>query len=80
MLRERGVDVTDEASPKPYGIDFGIRDPFGNAIRIAPGDPARPQLRQCITLSLDSEVTSGCSVQRPLVVEAELGKGSFEQA
>jgi len=33
-LRDRGVEVTDEPSPKPYGIDFGIRDPFGNAIRI----------------------------------------------
>jgi catechol 2,3-dioxygenase-like lactoylglutathione lyase family enzyme len=33
-LRARGVDITDEPSPKPYGIDFGIRDPFGNAIRI----------------------------------------------
>ena len=33
-LRDRGVEITDEPSPKPYGIDFGIRDPFGNAIRI----------------------------------------------
>ena len=33
-LRDKGVDITDEPSPKPYGIDFGIRDPFGNAIRI----------------------------------------------
>ena len=33
-LKNRGVDITDEPSPKPYGIDFGIRDPFGNAIRI----------------------------------------------
>ena len=33
-LKERGVDITDEPSPKPYGVDFGIRDPFGNAIRI----------------------------------------------
>jgi predicted enzyme related to lactoylglutathione lyase len=33
-LKDRGVDVTDEPSEKPYGIDFGIRDPFGNAIRI----------------------------------------------
>jgi predicted enzyme related to lactoylglutathione lyase len=33
-LKGRGVDITDEPSPKPYGIDFGIRDPFGNAIRI----------------------------------------------
>jgi catechol 2,3-dioxygenase-like lactoylglutathione lyase family enzyme len=33
-LKARGVDITDDPSPKPYGIDFGIRDPFGNAIRI----------------------------------------------
>jgi len=33
-LAERGVDITDEPTPRPYGIDFGIRDPFGNAIRI----------------------------------------------
>ncbi len=33
-LRDRGVDITDEPSTRPYGIDFGVRDPFGNAIRI----------------------------------------------
>jgi catechol 2,3-dioxygenase-like lactoylglutathione lyase family enzyme len=33
-LKGRGVEITDEPSEKPYGIDFGIRDPFGNAIRI----------------------------------------------
>jgi len=33
-LKERGVDITDEPATRPYGIDFGIRDPFGNAIRI----------------------------------------------
>ncbi|MBK5333530.1 MAG: VOC family protein [Ilumatobacteraceae bacterium] len=33
-LKQRGVDITDEPSEKPYGIDFGIRDPFGNAMRI----------------------------------------------
>jgi predicted enzyme related to lactoylglutathione lyase len=33
-LKARGVDITDEPTQKPYGIDFGIRDPFGNAIRI----------------------------------------------
>lgn len=33
-LSARGVDITDEPTPRPYGIDFGIRDPFGNAIRI----------------------------------------------
>ena len=34
VLKERGVEVTDEPETRPYGIDFGIRDPFGNAIRI----------------------------------------------
>jgi predicted enzyme related to lactoylglutathione lyase len=33
-LKDRGVDITDDPTPRPYGIDFGIRDPFGNAIRI----------------------------------------------
>lgn len=33
-LSERGVDITDALAENPYGIDFGIRDPFGNAIRI----------------------------------------------
>ncbi|MCR1782639.1 VOC family protein [Nocardioides carbamazepini] len=33
-LVSRGVDVTDEISVKDYGTDFGIRDPFGNKLRI----------------------------------------------
>ena len=33
-LRAAGVDVTDELSEKDYGVDFGIRDPFGNRIRV----------------------------------------------
>ena len=33
-LRDRGVDIVDEPTERPYGIDFGIRDPFGNPIRI----------------------------------------------
>lgn len=33
-LKAKGVDFTDEVSEKPYGVDFGIRDPFGNRIRI----------------------------------------------
>jgi predicted enzyme related to lactoylglutathione lyase len=33
-LKGRGVEITDEPMERPYGIDFGIRDPFGNAIRI----------------------------------------------
>ena len=33
-LKQKGVELTDEPTERPYGIDFGIRDPFGNAIRI----------------------------------------------
>jgi len=33
-LRSKGVEFTDEPSQKPYGVDFGIRDPFGNKLRI----------------------------------------------
>ena len=35
MLKERGVtDFTQEPTDHFYGTDMGIRDPFGNAIRI----------------------------------------------
>jgi len=33
-LRDRGVELTEEPTERPYGTDFGLRDPFGNAIRI----------------------------------------------
>jgi uncharacterized glyoxalase superfamily protein PhnB len=33
-LVAKGVEVTDEPTERFYGTDFGIRDPFGNAIRI----------------------------------------------
>jgi uncharacterized glyoxalase superfamily protein PhnB len=33
-LMARGVELTEEPTERPYGIDFGLRDPFGNAIRI----------------------------------------------
>ena len=33
-LAAKGVEITDEPTERPYGIDFGIRDPFGNRIRI----------------------------------------------
>jgi hypothetical protein len=29
-----GVEFTQEPVEQPYGIDVGIRDPFGNHIRI----------------------------------------------
>jgi catechol 2,3-dioxygenase-like lactoylglutathione lyase family enzyme len=34
-LKSRGVDVAEEPTDRGYGIDFGIRDPFGNHVRIA---------------------------------------------
>lgn len=33
-LVAKGVEVTDPLTERFYGTDFGIRDPFGNPIRI----------------------------------------------
>ena len=47
-LRDAGVEITQEPTEQPYGTDFGIRDPFGNQIRISqPADvsPAEVQAR-----------------------------------
>lgn len=33
-LVAKGVEITDGPTQQNYGIDFGIRDPFGNRIRI----------------------------------------------
>jgi predicted enzyme related to lactoylglutathione lyase len=32
-LVAKGVEVTQEPTEQPYGIDFGVRDPFGNSVR-----------------------------------------------
>jgi catechol 2,3-dioxygenase-like lactoylglutathione lyase family enzyme len=32
-LTARGVEFTDGPNEQPYGIDCGIRDPFGNKLR-----------------------------------------------
>ena len=34
-LKEKGVEITEEPEDRGYGIDFGLRDPFGNHVRIA---------------------------------------------
>ena len=34
-LRAKGVEVTEEPQDRGYGIDFGLRDPFGNHLRVA---------------------------------------------
>ena len=47
-LKAKGVEFTEEPTERFYGIDCGLRDPFGNHIRIAqpapgplvPPDPA----------------------------------------
>lgn len=33
-LVERGVEITQEPTTRDYGTDIGVRDPFGNHIRI----------------------------------------------
>jgi catechol 2,3-dioxygenase-like lactoylglutathione lyase family enzyme len=33
-LRERGVEFTEEPTERFYGTDCGLRDPFGNPLRI----------------------------------------------
>lgn len=33
-LTAKGVEFTESPTERPYGIDCGLRDPFGNAIRI----------------------------------------------
>lgn len=33
-LEAKGVEVTQQPAEQPYGIDAGIRDPFGNNLRI----------------------------------------------
>lgn len=43
-LKARGVtDFTQEPTDHFYGTDMGVRDPFGNAIRILERKPARAE-------------------------------------
>ena len=34
-LVKQGVEIGQEPTEQPYGIDMGLRDPFGNHIRVA---------------------------------------------
>ncbi|MET9592692.1 VOC family protein [Streptomyces sp. NPDC006516] len=38
-LLARGVEFTDEPTERPYGIDCGLRDPFGNHLRFTQPKP-----------------------------------------
>ena len=33
-LKARGVEFSEEPTERPYGIDSGVRDPSGNALRL----------------------------------------------
>ena len=33
-LQAKGVEIADGLTERDYGIDFGIRDPFGNHLRV----------------------------------------------
>jgi catechol 2,3-dioxygenase-like lactoylglutathione lyase family enzyme len=33
-LKSKGVEITDELTEREYGTDFGVRDPFGNQLRV----------------------------------------------
>jgi catechol 2,3-dioxygenase-like lactoylglutathione lyase family enzyme len=39
-LKALGVEFTQEPTEQSYGTDIGVRDPFGNHIRIAQPPPA----------------------------------------
>ena len=41
-LRAAGADITQEPVEQPYGTDFGLRDPFGNAVRISQPNASSP--------------------------------------
>ena len=43
-LKSKGVEFSDELTDRGYGIDFGIRDPFGNHLRIVQLASASHQL------------------------------------
>lgn len=45
-LRARGVEFTEAPTERPYGIDCGLRDPFGNHLRFSQATTrAQPQAK-----------------------------------
>ena len=43
-LKKQGVEIADELTERDYGTDFGIRDPFGNHLRVVQLAPTSHQL------------------------------------
>jgi uncharacterized glyoxalase superfamily protein PhnB len=33
-FQKKGIEISDELTERDYGTDFGIRDPFGNHLRV----------------------------------------------
>ena len=54
-LLAKGVEFTQEPTEHFYGIDCGLRDPFGNSLRITQPAP------QPITIPTPEEFTSGAN-------------------
>jgi uncharacterized glyoxalase superfamily protein PhnB len=51
-LAAQDVEITQEPMERPYGVDMGIRDPFGNHLRItelAAVQPTDAELRDAFT-------------------------------
>lgn len=44
-LKTKGVEITDELTERDYGTDFGLRDPFGNQLRVVQLAPTSHQLQ-----------------------------------
>jgi catechol 2,3-dioxygenase-like lactoylglutathione lyase family enzyme len=45
-LKKKGVEIGDEITERDYGTDFGIRDPFGNHLRVAQLGPVPSQAKR----------------------------------
>lgn len=43
-FKAKGVEIADDLTERDYGTDFGIRDPFGNHLRVVQLAPNSPQL------------------------------------
>ena len=65
-LVEKGVEFTQEPTEHFYGIDCGLRDPFGNPLRItqpataAPEDPDARGVRRQRRLTDRTNEVHGC--------------------
>jgi len=43
-FKAKGVEIADDLTVRDYGTDFGIRDPFGNRLRVVQLIPTSHQL------------------------------------